>query len=564
MNVDDRAQRPSQPHFIVGDKRKFLPLHVDVSEAPLSPLSSCVDSHTRVKRLYAAAHAPLAPPTTPIVDLSCRERNLLSSSSSDSDSDYPPTASQRENRPPLLGSRLRNPSGSSDLSTAMDADALKQSLQLTTQLAATVQQQLERTQNEAAQRENRIFNDIAEREHRLLVDAAERDRRIRDENSNREHALMKDAASVRDALLADGQHAREMEAERERRLLDDMQQRERDLRRDMYDMAAQRSRAAALEAELSCLKANIGSSTVAPVQSVDIAPPEVATAIPLSPLRSVTPTVVQRSDIVTSLTSYSDGADARTECADRDAEISTLSRPSLFCETDALTAQNIQRPSLSFDASELTAQYMPPRSSAVTDLVHTHMPMPAFPRTRSPPAPVGAQYTEPQMSDLGSAHRSDTPSRRLPHTFSRSASAASRPPAAPVQDVMTSMMPPRPPPVDELMTSMPIRPFAPSVPVGEVMTSAALPRPLAVPVDHTMTSTALPRQPAAAVSDPVLPPYQAHMTLHTFSRLPPDSTDVLTSIALPRQLDIRATMFDSVHTCVPVPAFTHSLPVRRM
>ena len=54
---------------------------------------------------------------------------------------------------------------------------------------------------------------------------------------------MKDAASVRDALLAHDQHAREIEAERERRLLDDVQQRERDLRRDMYDLAAQRSRA---------------------------------------------------------------------------------------------------------------------------------------------------------------------------------------------------------------------------------------------------------------------------------------------------------------------------------
>jgi len=50
-------------------------------------------------------------------------------------------------------------------------------------------------------------------------------------------------------LLAHDQHAREIEAERERRLLDDVQQRERDLRRDMYDLAAQRSRASAFEAE---------------------------------------------------------------------------------------------------------------------------------------------------------------------------------------------------------------------------------------------------------------------------------------------------------------------------
>ena len=145
----------------------MVPICVDVHAAP----SSCVDIPTPYKRLYAAAHAPLAPPTTPVADLLCHERNILSSSSSDSD--YPP-ASQRENRPPLLGTRLRSPSGSSDLSTATGADALRQCVQLTTQLAATVQQQLERTQNEASQREQRMFNDIAEREHRLLVDAADR------------------------------------------------------------------------------------------------------------------------------------------------------------------------------------------------------------------------------------------------------------------------------------------------------------------------------------------------------------------------------------------------------
>jgi len=147
VDVDVRTQRSSPPHFIAGDTRNILPIHVDVHAAPSSPLSSCVDSH---RRLYVAAHAPLAPPPTPIADLLCRERDILSSSS---DSDCPPTDRQRENRPSLMRTRLRNPSGSSDLGMAASADALKQSLQLTTQLAATVQQQLERTQNEAAQRE---------------------------------------------------------------------------------------------------------------------------------------------------------------------------------------------------------------------------------------------------------------------------------------------------------------------------------------------------------------------------------------------------------------------------
>jgi len=234
VNVDTRVERLSSPHFVASDTRRgqFSPIvapnsiHVDVRAASPS-LSRIIDSDTRSKRLYAATHAPLAPPTTPIVDLlcplleldlECHERDILSSSS---DSDYPP-ASQRENRPPLLGTHLCSPSGLSEHSTTASTDALRQRVQLTSQLAATVQQQLERTQTEAAQREHRMFNDIAEREHRLLAHAADR-----------EHALLKDAASVGDVLLAHDQHAREIEAERERRLLDDAQQRERDLRRDM-------------------------------------------------------------------------------------------------------------------------------------------------------------------------------------------------------------------------------------------------------------------------------------------------------------------------------------------
>jgi len=199
VNVGDRVQQPSQPHSVADETRKIVPVHVDVHAAP----SSCVDSNVRQKRLYAAAHAPLAPPTTPVDDLLCHERNILSSSSSDSD--YPP-ASQRENRPPLLGTRFRNPSGSSDPSTAASTDALRQCVQLTTQLAATVQQQLERTQNEAAQREQRIFNDMAEREHRILVDAADRESRLLS------------AAAERD------RRASELEAQREQRLLDDARQ----------------------------------------------------------------------------------------------------------------------------------------------------------------------------------------------------------------------------------------------------------------------------------------------------------------------------------------------------
>ena len=135
VNVDTRVERPSLPHFVASDTRggQFSPIvapssiHVDVRAASPS-LSRSVDSDTRSKRLYAVTHAPLAPPTTPIVDLLCHERDILSSTTSDSD--YPP-ASQRENRPPLLGTHFCSPSGLSEHSTTASTDALRQCVQLT-------------------------------------------------------------------------------------------------------------------------------------------------------------------------------------------------------------------------------------------------------------------------------------------------------------------------------------------------------------------------------------------------------------------------------------------------
>jgi len=120
--------------------------------------------------------------------------------------------------------------------------------------------------------------------------------------------LVRDAQSARQELLADIQLQRDREA-----------QREIDMRRDLYDLSRQSSRAAALEAELKCLKANIGPSTVAyevPVQLDDIAPPEVTAAVQMSPLRPATPVtpidnlvvqglptnITQRQDIATALT----------------------------------------------------------------------------------------------------------------------------------------------------------------------------------------------------------------------------------------------------------------------
>ena len=159
---------------------------------------------------------------------------MLSSTSTDSDSDYPP-ASQRENCPHWLGtqSRPRSPLSATSSERSGTSRSLYQLTRLATQLVTTVQDQLKSTRDDAERREQRIVNEHAEREHRLLSVAAERDRRTRDEYSDREHVLLQDAASMRDALLAHDQHAREIEAERERRLLDDLQQRERDLRRDI-------------------------------------------------------------------------------------------------------------------------------------------------------------------------------------------------------------------------------------------------------------------------------------------------------------------------------------------
>jgi len=38
VDADTQVERPSQSHFVVGDTRKILPLHVDVQTAPLPPM----------------------------------------------------------------------------------------------------------------------------------------------------------------------------------------------------------------------------------------------------------------------------------------------------------------------------------------------------------------------------------------------------------------------------------------------------------------------------------------------------------------------------------------------
>jgi len=425
VDVDTRVDRPSLPHFVASDTRSGQcspivaaatnTIHVDMCAAP-SPLSRCVDSDTHTKRLYAATHAPLAPPTTPIADLLCHERDVMSSTGSDSD--YPP-ASQRENRPPLLGTHFRCPSGSSQHSTA----ALRQYAQLTSQLAATVQQQLERTQTEAAQREHRMFNDIAERDNRLLSDAAERDRRVceleaqreqrlladarqaRELEAQRQQLLLHDAKCTREALLADVQLQRDREA-----------QREIDLRRDLYDLSRQRSRAAALEAELKCLKATTGQPTVAyevvevPVLD-DIPPPDVDTVVQVSPSRPNTPvdnlvvqrpapdmtqrqpsmsaSIVHRPDIADALIRHPHAADTRTVYSCHSTSTSTL-QPSFMPSSSHKRTMYRSGPEYTqpqqfytppvvasdpvFTQYQSDTQPRMPATSALADQVYTHTP----------------------------------------------------------------------------------------------------------------------------------------------------------------------------------------------
>ena len=76
----------------------------------------------------------------------------------------------------------------------------------------------------------------------MLSAAAERDRRLLDDARQARELDAQREQCARAQLLADVQLQRDREA-----------QREIDMRRDMYDLAAQRSRAAALEAELKCL-----------------------------------------------------------------------------------------------------------------------------------------------------------------------------------------------------------------------------------------------------------------------------------------------------------------------
>jgi len=256
-----------------GTRPESLPPAAYYIFRPKPDIWSTQGQHQDLQTLHWFPHTELNDPAVHPSD----EHDLPASASSDSDN---PSASRRENRPPLCDVNSRASSSLSVRNTDAGSRSLCQLAQLATQLTTTMLDQLKCTREEAAQREQRMSNEIAERKQRLLNAAIDRER-----------AMLRYAQCLRDAWLADAQQTRETEAQRDQRLLNDAQlvreqlladaqQREIDLRRDLYDLAHERARTAALETELKYLKASAGPATIAyevvpPVQNDDIASPAV-------------------------------------------------------------------------------------------------------------------------------------------------------------------------------------------------------------------------------------------------------------------------------------------------
>jgi len=359
--------------------------------------------------------------------------------------------------------------------------------------------------NDIAEREQRIVNEHAEREYRLLSDTAERDRRARELEAQREQRLLDDA-----------RHARELEAQREQcarqELLADVQlqrereaQREIDMRRDLYDLSRQSSRAAALEAELKCLKVNIGPPTVAyevPVQLDDIAPPEVNTAVQMSPLRPATPVTPIDNFAVQGLPH---------DVTHRRPPISTVHRPDIaHALTSNIHAVNPQSADNCYGADISTSRPLysadsmstsPPPffSSAMSDQLSVCRTVVTSARTRTP---ISFPRELPQLTDPGYMRRQyDTPPHSQLHTLSRRPVIAvsdslhafprSPPQLVCTQSTMTSMLPWQPaythdgpPPSEDVLTSALPRPSSlVGPPSREDVVTSALPRPPTAPAD---------------------------------------------------------------------------------
>jgi len=259
-----------------------------------------------------------------------------------------------------------------------------------------------------------LLSVAAERDRRLVDDA----RQARELDAQREQLLVLDAQRARDALLADVQLQRDREA-----------QREIDLRRDLYDLSRQCSRAAALEAELKCLKATTSPPTVAyavvevPVQSNDTAPPTADTVVQMSPSRPVTPidnlvvqglpanltqrrppvsaAIVHRPDAADALTWHPHAADTSTVYNCHRTSTSTLQPPYM---SSAMKEPTMYRPG---------PQYTQPQPSAASDPVYTRRRLPHLPVTCAV-APFDQAYTHmPPHSQLRTFSRSMNEPARL-------------------------------------------------------------------------------------------------------------------------------------------------------
>ena len=263
-------------------------------------------------------------------------------------------------------------------------------------------------------------------------------RQARELDAQREQLLVLDAQRARDALLADVQLQRDRE-----------EQREIDLRRDLYDLSRQCSRAAALEAELKCLKATTGPPTVAyevvevPVQSDDTAPPTANTVVQMSPSRPVTPidnlvvqglaanltkrqlpvsaAIVHRPDAADALTWHRHAADTSTVYSFHGISTSTL-QPSFL--PSAMHESTVYRSGP--ECTQPQQFYAPP--VVASDPVYTHYQSDTQPRLHTQPRMPAATA----IADQAYTH---TPL----HTFSRP-----MPQLACTQPIVTSALPRQP------------------------------------------------------------------------------------------------------------------------
>lgn len=196
--------------------------------------------------LYARAHTQLAPPPTP------RGTSPVGSTSianSDVETDYP-NAGQRTPAAPRLSSRA---SQLSCHASCRVTSAVDQVMQLATQLAAGLQDQLK----QACHRDKRAD----ERDRALRAEALDRDRRAMEladrlcaEARDRERSVRSEAARW-DELLARQVEQQRLDAERrDEQLRAEAARRESQLRDDLFELAEQRARAAALEQELQDLR----------------------------------------------------------------------------------------------------------------------------------------------------------------------------------------------------------------------------------------------------------------------------------------------------------------------